>query len=298
MIEIQAYLTDFFEITDFPNEAREAYFAVYGQINADAAAAARFAALLAAYDADMGFDLAAAIEETTAICEAVGVHSFTGHGLLFACLSRRLRFRYREQGIDDGIWKNTMLDLKYKAVECRLVQGVWGTFVAKWNEGFFNMTRFALGRLQFELKPFGHEYTKNGVVLTPDSPVINTHIPRSEQPLTRESVQAAYALAAEFFKERLQGAPVAFYCSSWLLFDRHHEMLKPESNIRRFVEDFDIVETGEYKDYGEVWRLFDKRYTGDPDGMPVDTSLRRAYVALMKRGEKTGFGKGVFLYQV
>ena len=294
---MQAYLKEFFEITDFPNGAREALLTAYGQINADAAAAARFAAILAAYDADTSFDLAAAIEETTAICEAVGVHSFTGHGLLVACLSRRLRERYREQGIEDGIWQNTMLDLKYKAVECRLVQGVWGTFVAKWNEGFFNMTRFALGRLQFELKPFGHEYAKNGVVLTPDSPVINTHIPRSEQPLARESVKEAYALAADFFKERLQGAPVAFYCSSWLLFDRHREMLKPESNIRRFVEDFDIVETGEYKDYGEVWRLFDKRYTGDPDGMPADTSLRRAYVALMKRGEKTGFSKGVFLYR-
>ena len=214
-----------------------------------------------------------------------------------ACLSQRLRQRYRQQGIDDGIWQNTMLDLKYKAVECHLVEGVWGTFVAKWNEGFFNMTRFALGRLQFELKPFGYEYAKNGVVLTPDSSVINTHIPRSEQPLTQESVQESYALAADFFKERLQGAPVAFYCSSWLLFDRHREMLKPASNIRRFIEDFDIVEAGEYKDYGEVWRLFDKRYTGDPDGMPADSSLRRAYIALMKKGEKTGFGKGVFLYQ-
>ena len=117
---MQVYLTEFFEITDFPSEARKAYFAAFDGILASAEASARFAALLAAYDAKMHLDFADAIAEMTAICEVVGVHPFTGHGLLLACLSQRLRQRYRQQGIDDGIWQNTMLDLKYKAVECHL----------------------------------------------------------------------------------------------------------------------------------------------------------------------------------
>ena len=293
---MQAYLTEFLNVFDYPPSAREALLAAYGQIMSVPEAAARFAALSESYDSNMNLDHTALIAEMTALCEVAGVHPYTGHTVLFICLSRRLRERYREQGIEDDVWHNTMLDLRYKAVECYLVHGVWGTFVAKWNGGFFNMTRFALGRLQFEIKPFGLTYEKDGVTLTPESPVLNTHIPRSEQPLTQESVWKSYALAADFFKERLHGAPVAFYCSSWLLFERHREMLKPTSNIYRFISDFDVVETGAYQDYTEVWRLFDRHYTGDPDEMPADSSLRRAYIALMKKGEPTGWGKGILLY--
>ena len=293
---MKAYLTEFMERFSYPSPAREALHLALEKILASSDETARFDALSNAYDRDAALDYAALIAEMTALCESVDVHPYTGHLLLFIRLSRRLLQRYREQGISETIWQDSMFDLRYKLEECHLVQGVWGTFVAKWNEGFFNVTRFALGRLQFELKPFGFTYEQNGVTLTPDSLVINTHIPRSEQPLTNESVWASYAQAAAFFKDRLQGAPVAFYCSSWLLFEKHREMLKPTSNILRFMSDFSIVETGEYKDYGEVWRLFDKRYTGDPDALPADSSLRRAYIALMKKGEKTGWGKGVLLY--
>lgn len=294
---MKAYLTAFFELFDYPAEARQALFAAYGQIGASADAAPRFTALLEAYDKSMDLDYAVLIEEMTALCGKAGVLPYTGHSLLFICFSRRLRERYREQGIGDDIWRATVCDLKYKMIECHLIHGVWGTFVAKWNDGFFNMTRFALGRLQFEIRPFGYTYEKDGVRLTPTSPVLNTHIPRSELPLTHESVQEAFRLAADFLGERLQGAPVAFFCSSWLLFHKHREMLKPTSNIYRFMENFDVVDRGEYKDYTEVWRLFDKYYAGDPDGMPADSSLRRAYIDLMKRGEKTGWGKGVLLYR-
>jgi hypothetical protein len=293
---MKGYLIAFFEEFAYPAPSREVLLAAYEQIVTAPETASRFAALLEAYDRDMNLDYAALIAEMTALCEGVDLHPYTGHTVLFVCLSRRLHERYREQGISDDIWHDSMLDLRYKLIECHLVHGVWGTFVAKWNDGFFNMTRFALGRLQFEIRPFGFTYEKNGVTLTPGSPVLNTHIPRSEQPLTRESVWASYALAADFFKDRLQGAPVAFYCSSWLLFDKHREMLKPTSNIYRFISDFDVVETGTYKDYAEVWRLFDRHYKGDPDELPADSSLRRAYVDLMKKGEPTGWGKGILLY--
>ena len=231
---MKAYLTEFTEQFSYPTPAREALLAALDQILVSPEATARFDALSAAYDRDKDQDYVALIAEMTDLCESAGVNVYTGHLLLFIRLSHRLRERYREQGIADEIWHDSMLDLRYKLEECHLVKGVWGTFVAKWNDGFFNMTRFALGRLQFELKPFGFVYEQNGVTLTPDSLVINTHIPRSGQPLTPESVWASYAQAAEFFKDRLQGAPTAFYCSSWLLFEKHREMLKPTSNILHF----------------------------------------------------------------
>ena len=62
------------------------------------------------------------------------------------------------------------------------------------------------------------------------------------------------------------------------------------------MDDFDVFTSGEYSNYSEIWRLFDTEYDGDPDHLPANTSLRRAYVDLIRRGEKTGWGKGVFEY--
>lgn len=294
---MKEYLLSFFELFEYPMEARRDFILAYNKICASANAAPRFQILLDAYDKDMEIDYTVAIKEMGELSAKAGVIPFTGELLLFICFSRFLRERYRAQGIDDGIWQNSMLDLKYKAEECQLLYGIWGTFVADWYKGFFNMTRFALGRLQFEMKPFGNTYEKNGVKLTPESLVLKIHIPRAGTPLTRESVHAAYRAAADFFKASLDGAPVVFYCSSWLLFEKHKEILTPTSNIYQFIADFDIVAKGEYEDYTESWRLFDKFYAGDPDEMPADSSLRRAYIAIMKRGDPTGWGKGVFVWE-
>ena len=50
-----------------------------------------------------------------------------------------------------------------------------------------------------------------------------------------------------------------------------------------------------HKTGGEV-KIFDKNYDGDITHLPSDSSLRRAYVELIKQGEKTGWGKGLFKY--
>jgi regulator of protease activity HflC (stomatin/prohibitin superfamily) len=54
-----------------------------------------------------------------------------------------------------------------------------------------------------------------------------------------------------------------------------------------------IIKEAEYDDYAETWRLFHTKFTRWED-MPQDTSLQRAYVELIKRGEKTGKATGVF----
>ena len=74
-------------------------------------------------------------------------------------------------------------------------------------------------------------------------------------------------------------------------------MLSPDSNILAFMNDFDIFTSGEYSSYGEVWRFFDREYDRDVSHLPSDSSLRRAYIALISRGERTGWGKGVFEYK-
>ena len=293
---MQAYLIDFFEKFSYPTEARDAFLLAYRQIMASHNAAPRFMALLESYDKDKDIDYDAARKEMIELSLKAGVLSFTGEQLLFTCFSRRLRERYREAGIADEIWYCSMLDLKYKVEECRLMYGVWGTFVAFWYKGFFNMTRFGFGRLQVETKKFGKAYQSKGVQLTPDSIVLGIHIPRSGEPMTKERIHEAYRMAAAFFKPQLGDAPIVFHASTWLFFDKHEEMLKPTSNIYQLMKEYDIYERGNYADYTEVWRLFDRFYAGDPNEMPADSSLRRAYIELMKRGEPTGWGKGVLVW--
>ena len=252
--------------------------------------------LISDYKKSYNVDYTGAIASVDEIAERSGVHKYTAELLLFLCYTRALRTHYENAGISESIYQNTVLDLKYKLDECKCVHGICGSFVAYWFAGFFKLERFALGRLQFELVPLGAEYSKNGVRLSLDSKVINVHIPRTCTPLYRDAVLQSYSLAADFFRPML-GDNTAFVCSSWLLFPKHEQMLSEGSNIRRFISDYELISCGEYKDYSELWRLFDTVYDGEAEHLPSDTSLRRAYIDLIKRGEHTGWGKGIFIYE-
>lgn len=291
---MKEYLRGFMQEFEYPKDARDHLLADYGKIVKSSADA--LSVLLAEYDISYDIDFNAALEKMKEISALAGVHEYTGALLLFLCYTRRLREYYAEAGIADEIFKNSMLDLKYKLQECRLVHGVYGSFVAYWFAGFFKLDRFALGRLQFEIVRFGGDLTTQGVTLTPDSKLINVHIPRTGERLDYGAVRESYRLASEFFSNRL-GSVIAFVCSTWLFFPRHKTMLREGSNLLSFINDYDIFASGEYANYNEVWRLFDCIYDGDPDHLPADTSLRRSYVELIRNGERTGWGKGIYVYK-
>ena len=292
---MKKYLAEFFEMFSYPEEAAAALNGAYEELTADQSRQQQFEALMHCYAADKNCDFKDIFEKIRELSDAAGIHRYTGELLLFICLSKALKQHYLAEGVDEEIWFTSMCDLKYKLVECQLVHGIWGSFVAPWFVGFFNMTRFGFGKLQFELEPFRHHYEKGGIVLKPDDLVINTHIPRTGSKLDREAKAEAYRKAGEFFRKRLGNQPIAFVCHSWLLFPRNLEILSPESNLYAFISDFDIIEWQEYGDYREVWRLFDVEYNGDVEQLPQNTSFRRAYANWIRNGEKTGWGYGVFL---
>ena len=158
------------------------------------------------------------------------------------------------------------------------------------------MSRFGFGLLQFEMTILRAHYEKNGIVLEPDHPVINVHIPRTGAKLDRESMRDSYRQASEFFKTQFQDKPIVFRCRTWFLYPRNLEFLSPQSNLYAFYADYDIIEQGTFDDYEEAWRIFDKNYDGDVSKLPQDTSLRRAYAEWIRKGEKMGWGIGVFIY--
>lgn len=291
---MRKYLEGFMRECAYQRDDISALLSAYDKLLASYSC--ELSALVSEYDTGYNIDYEASLGRMKELSHLAGIHEYTGALLLFLCYTKRLREYYKEAGISDEIFLSSVLDLRYKLDECKCVYGIVGSFVAKWFSGFFNLTRFALGRLQFEIVEFGGEYEKDGVKLTPDTKVINVHIPRTGTRLDRESALESYKLAKEFFAPIL-GNRIAFICSSWLLFPRHREMLNPTSNLLAFMNDFDVYASGEYENYNEVWRLFDTMYDGDVSHLPADSSLRRAYIDLISRGEKTGWGKGVFVYK-
>ena len=280
----------------FPEAAQEELLQALQQILDHPEASALFASLLRSYDGTEDCDYVQILTDMTLLCWKLSLHTYTGNMLLCLCMSRRLRQRYLERGIDEAIFYASMMDLRYKLEECRLVYRVTGTFVPKWYLGFFKLTRFALGRLQFEIVQTTAPYTVDGVSLPEGSKAINIHIPRTGGKLNRQEVLVAYRLAAEFFRSEFPDGKVVFTCHSWMLYPWLRSVLAPGANLAAFYDDFTIVEWGEYEDLSQIWRLFDCHYTGDPEALPQDTSLRRSFVRRFKEGKPFGWGRGFFLY--
>ena len=285
-----SYLSEFCHEFGYSDSDSSALISAYELIEDDADASACFDSAFNAYSNDVNCDYGMILDCSRLAAEAAGIHKYTSDLLMFISLSRTLRRRYEEKGIPPEIFRDSLLDLKYKLTECKLVKGICGTFVGDWFPGFYRMTRFGLGRLQFETLGFGRSYSSRGLRLTPDSKVINVHIPRTGTPLDKAGCDEAYVRAAEFFAEQV--SPIAFVCNSWLLFPANNRMLSPSSNIRRFASEYDIIESGLFNDNGTAWRLFDTEEP-DPDKLPADSSLRRAYIGYFKKGGIMGWGFGI-----
>lgn len=289
------YLISFFNTFEYETDDASYLLSVYDIIASREDTMAVWSEAIKIYERETNCDFSLIISLAQDVAQRLAVHSYTTELLIFICLSRHLRDLYTERGINLQIYHNTMLDLKYKLEECKVVKGIVGSFVAFWFDRFFNLERVGLGRLEFEVDSFGHHYARDGHILTPDSKAINVHIPRTMTHLTPESCDEAFAMAYEFFKDQV-GEDCPFICHSWMLYPANKQILPDDTNVNRFMSRFDIFDSGECPEHDDLWRIFD---TDDknPDSLPTDTRMRRAYVDHLKRGGVLGWGHGVFFYK-
>ncbi len=286
------YLVSFFDEFEYTSEDAEFFINAYDKIASDAKANKAWCEAITMYDESHDCDYGKIRDLADEVAEVLYIEEYTAEFLVFVCLSKRLKERYKEYGIDMELYTSSMLDLKYKVDECKIVKGIKGSFVAWWFDGFFNLTRFGIGRLQFEIIDFGEHYEKDGRVLTPESKVINVHIPRTLTPLDEESCDDAFRRAKEFFKDEVD-ENCAFVCDSWLLWPENKDIIPSHTNIYKFLMRFDIIKSKISKQKADMWRLFDtdeRNY----NRLPADTSVRRAYIEHLRRGGKMGSGYGVF----
>ncbi len=291
-MELKSYLEGFFQRFAYAPEDAAVLLEAYDKIMQNPETETMWKQAINLYIESINCDYAEIIEIADAVATKLYLQEYTVELLVFICLSQNAQKVYALHGIDEQIFHDNMLDLKYKLEECKLVKGIVGSFVAKWFAGFFNLTRFTLGRLQFEIIKFGEQYEKDGKVLTPESKVINIHIPRTMTPLDAKSCDEAFEKAKAFFKSET-GEVCAFVCGSWLLYPENKDILPKHSNIYRFMLRFDVIKSRIDKERNGLWRLFDTDEK-NADKLPADSSVRRAYVEHLKKGGKTGTGFGVF----
>jgi len=223
------------------------------------------------------------------------VHPYALDMAFLLCSCKWLQQSYEQKGLPLQLFYDTMWDLSSKAEECLANYGVWGTSVIWWYDGFFDMTRFALGRLQFEPDVFrGARYCAGGYTVHRGDPVYACHIP-SGLPLTPAACLDALQKAHRFYGFA-PGQPMAVTCDSWLLFPWHRTMLGQGSNMVAFLNLFTVLRASLEKRFGEHKRVYGAAGFLPPAQWPADTTLQRVYRARVLDGKYNGGGYGILLF--
>lgn len=285
----------------FPEEAKVCFNRVFDRIRNEEALRKEYYTILNEYlykNPEMPLDKS--LEKITALAAKYGENQYTMHMAFLLSCTPRMGELYEEEGIDEEIYWEGLVDLRAKLLECMECKGVPGTFVGGWFNGWFRLTRFGLGRFQYE--PICYNFGKAielpcGDILMPGSPIANMHIPASGIPLTDEVRNDSYKKAYDFLSKKFNTNKVYICCSSWLLFGGHYEFLPEKSNILKFMNDFHITSSVERDTFGDSWRVFGRYADGDAKDYPEDNSLRRAYKKWILDGRKTGSGWGCMLIE-
>lgn len=283
------YLNKFFEKFDYPQEARETFLLAYNQITQP-----EFFQQIKLYEENT-IDFAEALNVMNEVSEKTGIHQFTVKFLFFVLLSEILEKRYIEKGLSSKIYYDSMCDLSYKLNECYNLHGIWGTMSASWFPRFFDITRFALGRLQFEIMDSWFEYDDDDIHIKKEDKIINVHIPSSGK-LLQEDCLDAYKQAYDFYKEYQRDGVLYMYCHSWLLEPALEEILDENSNIIKFKRNYRVFRTDKRGTFPDAWRVFMKKEDVPIEEYPEDNSLQKNIKEYLLKGNTIGYGLGVMAF--
>lgn len=297
------FLNEFFEMQDYPAEARISLLCDYDKLMANEETSALFEKYLSEYESTDKTCFGEFVVLVGRVSEACGVHPFSAQFIIFLCAARHLREMYIKKGLPLEIWQSSVTDLRYKLMECKKMHNIWGSFVASWFCEFFTLSRFQIGRLQYELSwHYANEGDLEICGLSLEfhkTNALNLHIP-SSGPLTNEgvldSLKAAHDFFTRYYPEFVLDGHLVCECSSWLLFPDHEKFLPSSSNILSFMKNFTIVHSWNDEGFEDCWRIFNVHWNGDASALPRETSLQRAYADWLASGMKAGCGNGMLIF--
>ncbi len=281
----------------FTPEAAITFLNVAKKIDADMDFGERFEKIRKSYLFPKAHKLSRALERLTELAEEKGVHPYTIHTVFLIACSSTLKIRYKKAGLPEELFLEAMKDLSYKVAECKELKGVHGTFVGSWNLRWFDISRFALGRFQYENGVLAEDYRgKNGVEYPKGTRCVHIHIPSSKEPMDEEARLASYKKAYDFYQDELMDGVLVLHCTCWMLNPDNEKMLPEHSNIVGFYRDFDIYKQVKQADFHDGERMFGPKWYGEVKDLPEKTGLQRAYKKWLLDGNQLGVGKGVILF--
>ncbi len=236
--------------------------------------------------------------KTEALAKETGLHEYVLHLVILLSCAENLFKRYKKENIDEEIFFETMIDLKVKALECFDNYGFYGTFVEGWFRGFYNMARFKLGRFEYDVTKFNYnKYTIAGETIRKDQFCLGMHIPSHLESLTEEVRLDSYKKAFSFFKNRFETKYMYVLCGSWLLFPDNEKILPEGSKTVDFLHDYEILSYETRYEFGDQWRVFGIDHKlSDPEDLPRNTTMQKAFAEWLESGGKTGSGHGVLVF--
>ena len=280
---------------DFPANSTEYLLNEYNILLKNKECYKAFCECIELYKKDIDFDSGLVFERIENIAINIGIKPYTLDLLYLISLTPHLRELYEANGIDEDIYNQSVLDLKWKNQECFDVYGYYGIFVGWWTIGFFKLKRFGIGKLQYNKRRFDRDINNKGIVLKKGDLYIDVHIP-SNGPLDYEKCRESYKKAYGFFKKDFGDNPVVFCCHSWILSSNNKKMLPEKSNIHKFMSDYTIVSDEKDEKNSNLWRIFGTfEMPENPNELLQDTSLRKAVAAWLKKGNTIDVGFGVMI---
>lgn len=182
---------------------------------------------------------------------------------------------YSSKGISDQIYIETMKCFTRFISECKRETGVYAFDRAFWTARQVNGKLFRIGELEYEMVTFKSK------------PTISVHIP-SDSIMTDENCNDSLDKANDFFKRFFNEFDGCDYiCESWLMMPELKKFLKPDSNIIKFQNRFDIKEI-DYNDKEFFTWVFNTKNTDAISDLPEKSSLQRNLKNYLLNGGKFG----------
>ena len=222
------------------------------------------------------------------------------HGLAGMCVFAAAMYhtarRLHAQGVEKEVLNHTFSCLHQMSMRYQQEHGCLGFDRGFWIWRQACLRILRLGTLEYEymlLSPWGAEETG----LAEGTPVLSVHIP-SGADLSREALDDSYQQARTLYPAHPElcppdgKAPESIFCGSWLLCPTLRTLLKENSGIRRFAEDFDIHHVVEKSNGFRHFLFWAGEETPDAD-LPENTSLQRAVKAHLLSGGSIGSASGL-----
>ncbi len=283
----------------FPQEAVEIFEKVATKIDTSKNLNKKFEAIFNEYLFPEAHDFGKCFDKITLLSIGYGIKEYTLDMVFLIRATEVMHNLYKERGLSEDLFWHTIKDLKYKYDECVKCKEVHGTFVPWWNTEFFNLHRFALGRYQFDMTTYGGEdFTSSaGITIKKGDKTLGFHIPSSGIPLTDEVRLDSFKQAYHFFTDyRREDGLMIFECGSWLIYEGYKDFLPENSNILKFIGDFEIVSSEAKDKFDDAWRIFNKSGYKSPKKWDEETSMQRAFKKHVLSGGKTGHGHGIIVF--